>query len=187
VSDPVTRRAAVREGLALGGGVLAAGSVAALVTAPAARSQDEDVATLERLVELEQRAALAYREMAEGDLLEEEVRAAAELFADQEDEHVEALAAALADRGGRVPDPPAAADVEGLEDLSSQEEALELAIDLENALVRAYGEAAEAFEAPELIKTCAQILGSEGTHLVVARQQLGRDPVPEAFEEGESD
>lgn len=166
---------------------LVAGAAFALTGATSAGAQDEDddVATLERLIELEQRAAVAYRAMAdEGDLLDEEVRVAVEEFARQEDEHAEALIAALEDRGGAAPDPPRPDDVEGLDDLDSQEDALQLAIDLESALVRAYGDAAETFAAFELLKTCAQILGAEGQHLVVARQQLGDDPVPEAFETG---
>ena len=35
-----------------------------------------------------------------------------------------------------------------------------------------------------LLRTTAQIMASEGQHLVVLRQALGRDPVPNAFETG---
>lgn len=186
MSGTTSRRDAVRRGAALAGGALAVGSLGLARAARAAAKQADDAATLTRLIELEQRAALAYRELADGDLLDEEVRKAAEVFAQQEDAHAEALIAALEELGGTAPEPPRTEDIEGLDELDRQKEALELAIDLENALVRAYDDAAETFTSFALLKTCSQIVANEGQHLAVAREQLGLDPVPEAFERGEA-
>jgi rubrerythrin len=194
VSSPSpTRREALGRGLATSGALAAggalAGSAATLAAAGRALAETgEEVELVERAAELERDAQVVYETIAEGDLLDEEVAAAAEAFAAQEREHVEALAAALEDLGGRKPPPPPKpADVEGLEDAESQSDALELAVDVENALLRAYGDVAEASSNPALLKTVTEIALNAAQHLVVLRQQLGEPALPEAFETGKAE
>ena len=183
-----TRRAAVRRGLVLAGGAVAASSIPLLLHVRNAFAKAEgDAAILERAIELERTAVIVYRTAASGDLLDAEVRKAAELFAQQEAEHADALIAALSDLGGTAPKPPKAADVAGLDELDSQDEVLEFAIELENMAVVAYDDAAARLTRADLLKTTAQIVSNEAQHLVVLRQQLGEDPVPSAFETGKEE
>jgi rubrerythrin len=179
-----TRRASAHRALALGGAALAAGSVPALLRARGAFAKTRDAAVLTELIELEQRAEVAYRSLAGTDLLDQEIREAADLFADQEHEHVEALTAALEDLGGRAPKEPPAGDVEGLSELDGQEDALRFLVDLENEAIAAFADAAAELRASDLLKTGAQIVANDAQHLAVLRQQLGEDPAPGAFEDG---
>jgi rubrerythrin len=179
-----TRRDALVRGIAAGG-ALAAGSAGLLLAGRAGAKGDDVSGLVARAIELEQNARVAYEELAAGDLLDEEVAAAAELFAEQQREHVEALTAALEDLGTVPPPPPRPAEVEGLEDAEPQAEALELAIDLENALIRAYGELVAAPAGREILKTATQIALNAAQHVVVLRQQLGEPPLPEDVETGE--
>ena len=182
-SAEATRRQALTRGL-VAGGALAAGSTAGLALARRALAQADDAALIERAIELEQEAQVLYGEISTGDLLDEEVAAAAEAFAAQQDEHVAALTAALEDQGAKAPPPPKPEEIDGLSDADSQADALGLAVDLENALLRAYGEIAETSQSPALLKTITEIACNAAQHLVVLRQQLGEPPLPEAFETG---
>ena len=180
-----TRRQALARGL-VAGGALAAGSTVGLGLARRALAQGGDPALVERAVRLEQEAQVVYERVAKGDLLDAEVAAAAEAFAAQQEEHVAALTAALEDMGATAPSPPKPGRVEGLEGAGSQADALGPALDLENALLRAYGEIAATSQSPALLKTITEIACNAAQHLVVLRQQLGEPPLPEAFETGKA-
>ncbi|MGI8462343.1 MAG: ferritin-like domain-containing protein [Solirubrobacterales bacterium] len=182
-----TRREAIGAGLRIGG-VLAAGSIplASAAVAIANPGSEADAPTLEKLIALAQTAAIVYSTIAaDEDLLDAEIVKAAELFADQESEHVAALEAALEDRGGEAPPPPKADQVDGLGALESQDDALEFAVELENALIAAFNDAAEKLTDPALLKTAVQISCNDAQHLAVLRQQLGDPAIPEAFETGQ--
>lgn len=180
------RRWAIRSSVGAATGIATVSALAPLDAAGALTTAQTDLQLVEAAIKLEQRAAVAYETIASGEYLEEEVRRAAELFARQEHDHVDALTAALEDLGGASPERPKVVDVEGLSALESQRGALDLAIRIEGELVRAYLEAAAGLESTALLRTAAQILGSDAQHLVVLRQQLGEDPVPDAFETGEA-
>jgi rubrerythrin len=168
------------------GGLVAATTVAA---GPRALAQPSsalalpagDVLVLERALELEQTLAVAYESAAGGELLEPEVREAAELFVDQEREHADALTAALVDLGGTASAPPSPEEIEGLVGLGSQADLLEFLAGLERDAIALYGAAATELTAPDLLKTAAQIVGNEAQHLVVLHQQLGEEAVPAVF------
>lgn len=183
-----TRRDAVRRGLILGGGVIAASSIPLLLRIRDAFAKSEgDAGILEAAIGLEQTAVVTYETAAKSGKLKPPVEAAARLFQTQEQEHALALTAALQDLGGTPPAAPKAADVEGLSDLKNQNDILNFAIELENMGVVAYVDAAAKLRSPELVKTGAQIVSNEAQHLVVLRQTLGRDPVPAAFEAGQGE
>lgn len=179
MSAPVTGR---RELLGAAGVALTA-AAAAVALGPrlaGALVAEGDEERLVRLIEREQELATAYRALAAGDLLDREVRAAAELFAEQERQHAEALSAALEDLGGSAPRAPDPADVQGLGAVTSQRAALELLVEREVGALDAYADAAVGFEASDLVATAAQISANQAQHLVVFRQQLGEEPLPNA-------
>ena len=183
-----SRRELVRRGLALGGGVVVAGSIPALTGAREALAQAEgDRAVLEAAVALELEAAYAYETMLESGELGARAGGLARLFRDQEREHAAALTTALRNRGGRPPAAPRAAGaVPGLAEAAGRgrEAMLAFAAELETAAVAAYGDAIGKLEDPILLSTAASIMANQGQHLAILREQLGQDPVPEAFESG---
>jgi hypothetical protein len=167
------------------GGVVIAATAA---TPGAARGQPsgeslrgEDAAVLERLLALERTLAVAYEFAVSSGVLEAEVEAAAELFAGHEREHAEALASALSEIGGTPRRAPEPEEIEGLTELESQPALLEFLADREREAIALYEEAAMRLTAPDLLTTGAQILGGEAQHLVVLRQQLGEEPMPDTF------
>jgi len=183
-----TRRDAMRRGLIAGGAVLAAGTVPMLLRVSNAFAQsDGDVGIIEGAVAIEQEAVAAYDFAFKSGVLSEPITQAARLFRDQEQEHANALTAALEDLGGEAPEPPEPADVQGLTELRSEQDVLAFAIELENAGVMAYIDAMSTLQSPGLLKTGAQIMANEGQHLVVLRLAMGVSPaasVPSAFEAG---
>lgn len=182
--EGANRREVVRAGISLSGAAALA-AVPLLARAEGALAQGgDDAAIVVELLELEQRAGRAYQAISKRRLVEPELIRAIDLFADQEREHVAALSAALEDLGGSPPKPPRREEIEGLGDLESEKDALEFAIGLENELVRAYDDAAGRFARSDLLLLAAQIVCNQAQHLAVLRQQLGEEPIPDAFEEG---
>lgn len=140
-----------------------------------------ETAFLRRLVRVEQASAVAYETIAEADFADARIERMATLFAEQEREHVQALNAALRDLGGRPPRPPDPGEIAGLDELGSQDDALELMIGLEEDLVTLYNRAAARFAGDALLRLGMQIACNDAQHLTVLRQQLGRRPVPDAL------
>lgn len=182
-----TRRHAVGAGLAAGAGVLSAASIPFLLgVADAFADSGGDADVIERAVGLEQTAVFAYRTAARTRKLGRTTRVA-NLFAEQEQEHADALTRALAGLGGKPPaKPERARDVPGLEKAAagSARELLTFAVELETMAVKAYYEAHAKLRDPRLISTSAAIMADEAQHLVVLRQALGHNPSPEAFVTG---
>jgi rubrerythrin len=161
---------------------LAAGTTRLARPAGTLALADDDVPVLERALEVERRLVVSYEFAAQGDLLDSEVREATQLFAEQEREHAEALRSALIDLGVDPGPPPAAAEIEGLTDVDSQPAVLEFLVALEREAIAIYEAAAGELTAPDLLRTGAQIAANEAQHLVVLRQQLGEEAVPDVFE-----
>jgi len=182
-----TRRDAVKKGIALGGGVLAAAAIPTLLMVRNAMAQagsDEDIVA--GAVGLEQTAVVAYATAAKSGLLKGPVEQAATLFGKQEQEHADGLITALEGLGGKAPSPPTPDQVKGLSQVKNQNEILEFAVELETMAVAAYYEAHQRLQDAKLRQTGSSIMYNEGQHLVVLRQALNQNPVPNAFETGES-
>ena len=183
-----TRRDAVRRGLTAAGAVLGAALVPALLSARqafAAGGQD-DAGILASAIRLENTAVAAYAAAVNSGVLTPQFRRTAALFGRQEAEHAAALTAALASLGGT---PPAGTDAKLLAPLKSarsQQQVVRFAIELETMAVAAYYDAAKKLRQAHLLQTSAQIMSNEGQHLVVLRQALAKDPVPNAFENGKA-
>ena len=183
-----TRRDAMRRGIAVGGTLLAATSIPLLLRVRNAFAQSEgdgDAGILTAAIGLEQTAVVAYDTAAASGLLDAATTKVAEKFRDQEQEHADALKTALEELGGTAPSPPKPEDVEGLSGLESQADVANFAIELETMAVAAYYDAHQKLEDVKLLQTGASIMANEGQHLVVLRQAVKKDPVPNAFETGE--
>lgn len=181
-----TRRDAMRRGIALGGTLLAATSIPLLLGVRSAFAQaDGDASILEAALRLEQTAVVAYDTALSRGLLDAATSAVVRQLRDQEQEHADALRTELEALGGSAPAPPKPDEVGGLAGLKRQADVVRFAIELETAAVAAYYDAAQKLEASKLLQTVVSIMASEGQHLVVLRQALKRDPVPNAFETGE--
>lgn len=184
------RRDLLRRGWALGGAALAASSIPLLLSVRDAFAQATgDAAILEKAINLEQIAVIAYDTAIGGGLLAPAALAIARRFRDHEQQHAGALTTALTDLGGIAPAPPdGVADVDevvkGLGDVKTQAGLVNVLIELELAAVAAYHDAHAKLLETRLLQTGASIMANEGQHLVVLRTLVGADPVPAAFETG---
>ena len=129
--------------------------------------------------------------MIDSGLLSPAVERIARRFRGHEQEHADALTTALTDLGGTPPSKPSGVKdvdkvVKGLGDVKSQAEVASFAIELETAAVAAYYDAHRKLVDAKLLQTGASIMANEGQHLVVLRQLVKQDPVPNAFETGKS-
>lgn len=184
------RRDLLRRGFALGGAAIAASSIPLLLSVRNAFAQASgDAAVLERAINLEQVAVIAYDTALATALVSAPVRRTVRRFRDHEQQHADALTTALTDLGGIAPAPPkGVADVDevvgGLRDVRTQADLANFAIELESATIGAYHDAQLKFVEARLLQTAASIMANEGQHLVVLRTLAGSDPVPFAFETG---
>ncbi len=157
-----TRRAVVR-GAAAGGLLLLLGGAAA---APAQLRGDRPIVAA--ALAAEEALLRVYEGAGGGGAAEGGI---ARRFAEQQREHVAALSQIL----GQRPDAPG--DGGGGDFLRE-------AIRLEEDAIAAYYEAHQRLSDSALIKLGAGIMANHGQHLVVLREALGQDPVPEAFATG---
>ena len=183
------RRVLIRRGLGLGGAIVAASSIPLLLSvrnAFAASSGDAEI--LSGAIHLEQVAVLAYGAAIDSKLLTPAFAKVAARFRDHEQQHADALTTALTDLGGTPPPKATAKDIDavvkGLADVTSQRDVAAFAIELEMVAVAAYYDAHRKLIDAKLLQTGASIMANEAQHLVVLRQAIKRDPVPNAFETG---
>jgi Ferritin-like domain len=170
-----TRRQFLGRGLGLAG---AAALPTPLLPATVAFAQASDETdALEPVVELEQAAELAYSLAVEDGDLKADVQRAFELFASHCDDHAVALSEALDQLGVDPPDAESdPAQYEALADFDErapEKQLLEFMIGIEEDLVTAYREATPELEAPDLVRTAAQIAASHAQILVALRVLAG--------------
>jgi hypothetical protein len=170
-----SRRDVLRRGLVAG-----ALTSAALPARAALAAAASDVALLASAGRLETTLEAAYGRLADSSLLIADLRATAKRFRGQQAEHVTALRAL----GVSV---PLAADARLLVPLgraSTQEQMIGAVIALELQAVGAYERATKGLRDARFLQTAVQIMANAGQHLAILRDALGRDPVPNAFEDG---
>ncbi len=139
--------------------LLAAAAAAALVRPAAAAAAANDPAdVLERLIALEDRAALAYRDAG---------LTAVPGLAEQEADHAKALRTDLEALGGRAPIAPT-----GVPPVAG----LDAAITLETGLVAAYRAALLDLDELGILPTIGTILASHAQHRALLLHAAGRDP-----------
>jgi rubrerythrin len=186
------RRDLLKRGLGLGGLAIAASSVPVLLAVRNAFAQaGDDGEILQRAINLERIAVIAYTAAIDSGLLSAAVEKLVRQFRGHEQQHADALTTALTDLGGSPPPKPAGVKdvdkvVKGLGDARSEADLANLAIELETAAVAAYYDAHRRLIDAKLLQTGASIMASEGQHLVVLRQTVKKEPVPNAFETGEA-
>jgi hypothetical protein len=165
--------------------------VLASATAAPAATVRGDAATLTDALRLEHAAEFTYRAATRSDSAE--VSAIAMRFAPQETAHVSAIATAMEALGARkLPPPrsPAAVDAIArdfgispvLSELRTPQETLGFMLAFEQELVAAWTATHRRLADASLLQTATSILGCQAQHLVVLRQALGRDPLPNALE-----
>jgi ferritin-like protein len=186
------RRHLLERGFGLGAAAIAASSVPLLLTVRNAFAQaGDDGKILQSAIDIERIAVIAYGAAIDSGLLSAGVEKVARQFRGHEQEHADALTTALTDLGGTPPPAPSGVKdvdkvVKGLGAVKSQADILNFAIELETAAVAAYYDAHRRLIDAKLLQTGASIMANEGQHLVVLRQAVKQDPVPNAFETGKA-
>jgi rubrerythrin len=162
-----------------------------LVTAPvatAAPTEDEKrklaQAALTAALRLEQTCVVAYEAIANSGRLSARTTALFRSLLDDDRQHAEQLVTALETQGPKPPIPPRRATIRGLGAVHDDRGAALFAIMLEERAVGAYIEVVRNLSDPNLLRTVAGAMGTDGQHLVVLRTLAGREPVPSAFERG---
>jgi rubrerythrin len=175
--EPLSRGALIARG-ALGAAALY-GAVAAgpLVRRAFAQSGGGDVEILNFALTLEYLEAAFYERALDDVDLGSATREFAQTILDDENEHVDALAATIRDLGGK----PAKAPM--VEFPFSDEAAfLKLAQTLEDTGVSAYDGAAPAIRSKELLSTAGSIVQVEARHAARVRLARNAPPAPNAFD-----
>jgi Ferritin-like domain len=170
-----TRRQLLGRGLGAAG---AAALPASLVTAaPAFAQETDETDALERMVELELAAELAYSLAVEDGDLDPEPRQAFERFGGFCGEHATALSEAIDQLGVDPPDAQSdPADYEALADFDArapQNQQIDFMLGLEDELVQIYADENANLDAEDLVRTAAQIAASHA-QVRVALGELSR-------------
>jgi rubrerythrin len=190
IEQDATRRQALRRGLVAGGAAASAAMVPALLRASTAFGQADtatasgDAGILEGAIGIEQTAVVVYETIAKRGILGPATPTAA-LFAKQEQEHVDALVTALKGLNGVAPAAPLPTDIPGFTEIQTAQDALTFCVGIENQEIAHYVDGVKKLVDPNYMKTFAQIVPSQGQHLVVLRQALGTDPMPVPLPTGE--
>jgi hypothetical protein len=173
---------------ALTGAVLAPALLVRVPAALGAASDDERKkraqAALVSALKVEQTAVVAYEAIANSGKLSVRATALLRLLLDHDRQHAEQLVAALDSQGVKPPIPQRRARIPGLAAVRDDKGAAAFATDLELRAVGAYNEVVLNLGDPNLLRTIAGAMGTDGQHLVVLRQLARRVPVPGAFERG---
>lgn len=150
--------------------------------APTRKEADAaDVEILNGALDLELMAVEAYK--AAAGTLTGDVLRIGKLFVEQEQEHADALAAAITEAGGTPNEAKSSYD---FPELRSQREALRFAVELENTAVAAYIDALPKLTSNTLRGAASAIVTNEAQHIAVLRGALGLAPVPHAFVTGQA-
>jgi rubrerythrin len=162
--------------------------LAAARSAPAAPTDDEKrkraQAGLTAALKVEQTCVVAYEAIANSGKLSVRGTALMRSLLDDDRQHAAQLVTALEAQGVNPPIPPRRATIRGLKDVHDDDSAARFAIGLEERAVGAYLESIRNLSDPNVIRTSAGAMGTDGQHLVVLRQVTGAVPVPSAFERG---
>jgi hypothetical protein len=153
----------------------------------AASSDDKQkraLAALTAALRFEQSAVVGYEAIANSGRLSGRVTTLMRDLLDDDGQHAQQLVTALESMGATPPIPPRRATIAGLSAVRTDVDAADFAIGLELRSVGAYTEAVRNLSDPNLVRTVAGAMGTDGQHLVVLRQLARREAVPAAFERG---
>ncbi|MEA2375131.1 MAG: hypothetical protein QOD53_1594 [Thermoleophilaceae bacterium] len=167
------------------------GAVPMAVAAAPARAdllderKKQEKAAVAAAVAGEQVTMVAFEAIANSTLLDHVASAAMRVMLDHAKVHADTLGQAMKDQLGEDPPlPPKRTQIRGLLELRRREDALRLAMRLEQRAIAGHLAAVQKTHDAVILKATAGILGSDGQHLVLLRQLLGQEPLPSAFERG---
>jgi hypothetical protein len=168
---------------------LAAAGAAPLAAALPARAADPDRERAERAARAavagEQATAVAFEAIANSDVLREDHVETMRVLLGNAKAHVGALERLFqAQTGDDPPLPPTRTAIDGLDDLSGERDALQVALRLEREAIAAHLDAVRLYRNPAMLRVIAGAMGTDAQHLVLLRSLLGQRPVPEPFERG---
>jgi rubrerythrin len=127
----------------------------------------------------------AYERILRAGVLDRRATGAARLLADQEREHVAALARALRRLGGAPSDQRDPGVLHGLPVRPrTSAQAWRLAAGVERAALSTYYRAVAQLADDALLQLATEIMANEGQHLALARGRLGHELAPDAFPTG---
>ena len=169
----------VRSALAAGA-VYGVGAVSPYVAGSFAQDGGGDVEILNFALTLEYLEAAFYAQaLKETQGLSGDVKKLATEIRDNEDEHVDALTAAIKGAGGK---PVKSPGVDFGDAFSSQASFLKLAQTFEDVGVSAYNGAGPAIESAEVLGAAGSIVQVEARHAGLIRLARGDTPAPDAFD-----
>jgi rubrerythrin len=167
----------------------AIGAAGVLLAGPRVALADDDDAqkagaALSAALRIEQTAVVAYEAVANSGKLSDQMTTVMRALLADARAHAEQLVTALEAMGVKPPIPPRRATIPGLSGVRGDTAAANFAIELELRAIGAYNEAVASLSDPNVIRTVAGAMGTDGQHLVILRQMAHRNPVPRAFERG---
>ena len=169
----------VRSTLAAGA-VYGLGAVTPYVSSSFAQDGGGDVEILNFALTLEYLEAAFYAQaLKETKGLSGDIKKLATEIRDNEDEHVDALTAAIKGAGGKPVKPPGV-DFGGA--FRSEKSFLKLAQTLEDTGVSAYNGAGPSIESGEVLGAAGSIVQIEARHAGLIRLARGQTPAPDAFD-----
>jgi len=183
---------ATRKELLAGGALLLATSAAPLLLAapPAAADGNPNLSILEDGVKLKQIIALAYTTLAGARRRERKLRDLLALFAAHERAHAAALLKQAEYLGGPPPPAPTreglAKVFPNLAELRSARSVLGFVTTIERGELQAFYAAQQRLDEPRLLQLMASVMCSDAQHLALAREAAGENPIPSAFETGQT-
>ena len=173
----LSRSEVILKGALAAGAVYGALSVGPYVRRALAASGGGDIAILNFALTLEYLESSFYEEAKTRAKASGELKSLISLLADDEQQHVEALAATVKKLGGKpVAEPKfdfAYSDTAGF---------LELAQTFEDTGVSAYNGAAPMIKSKEVLAAAGGIVQVEARHAAAIRLQTGAEPAPDAFD-----
>jgi hypothetical protein len=176
-------RATRRQALAAAAGT----SLAAALPARAADDPDRERAerAVRDAIAGEQTTAVGFEAIANSDVLGEDKVEAMRVLLDHAKAHVAALEKLFeAQIGDDPPLAPTRTQIDGLDDLGGERDALRLALELAEKGIAAHLDAVRLYRNPSMLRLIAGAMGTDAQHLVILRSLLGDEPVPEPFERG---
>lgn len=177
----INRQAFMVRGAVTAGAVYGLGAVGPFVRQALAQEDGGDVEILNFALTLEYLEAAYYTQgLKQVSGLPGEVKSLATEIRDNENEHVDALAATIEDLGGT---PVQAPGVDFGDAFSSQDAFLELAQTLEDTGVSAYNGAAPMIQSPDVLGAAGGIVQVEARHAAAIRSLNGQPISESAFDE----
>jgi hypothetical protein len=158
--------------------------LAAAVSLTEDDKKKREEAALVAALKFEQTAVVAYEAIANSGKLSSRVTELLRMLQDHDNQHAQQLVTALDSQGIKPPIPPRRAAIRGLAGVHDDASATVFAIDLELHAIGAYNQVVRYAGDPNLLRTVAGAMGTDGQHLVVLRQLVRQEPVPGAFERG---